>query len=71
MPGMSADVEVSHPDGTRFVLRDANLPWAHDVYPASEGWAVRVLPGEVPVLDAAVVFTGSTVVYDEAAGVTA
>lgn len=38
------DVEVSRPDGTRFEMRDKNLPWVRDVYPASGGWTVRVLP---------------------------
>jgi hypothetical protein len=45
------DIEVSRQDGTRFTLRDKNLPWARDVYPASGGWTVRALPGrsrEVP-----------------------
>jgi len=42
---MSADVEVSNPgQGLRFTMRDKNLPWVRDVYPASGGWLVRVLP---------------------------
>ncbi len=37
------NVEVSHRDGTRFVMENASLPYVRDVYPVSEGWTVRVL----------------------------
>ena len=38
------NVEVTTPRGTRFVLENANMPYVRDVYPASEGYVVRVLP---------------------------